>query len=463
MNSKFITSKVQMGPLLNTTGESDVHWKRRAPTCFSCQPATARRTDVCFLSLSSTDSRAVSRQNLATLAPTAPGFVVMPVNGHIRSVHKLSQRPNHKSHPLGCVAMSSSGGSSHAPASDRYGLLRRPAVAAWDQISEIGSASQADTTHDKFEFESNASNERPVLRPQTAGSRALPGLPRSAARPVVGGSAGRLRELSAQRPGSAPGGAHAESSLGLQQRLAREEAARVLADRPKSVEPDMLQHLAKSVEPDMLQHLALEESARALTDRPRSVDPDMLIGGAFVDQKSSFYGAVREYEKNLATLRKERDAMLDELTPLRRQLEDANISVRALEAERKQLLAVRERSTAAAGALHETIEKLAEMQRRTRSLEKQVQDNDADWKQERQRLTSRAEAAERRSAELASNIALHERAALSQNEAAATDAKRIQAQHSKQYEALEEQVRRAQKSLKDAQVCQCHKVGVGET
>jgi len=359
--------------------------------------------------------------------------------------------------------MSSSGGSSHAPASDRYGLLRRPAVAAWDQISEIGSASQADTTHDKFEFESNASNERPVLRPQTAGSRALPGLPRSAARPVVGGSAGRLRELSAQRPGSAPGGAHAESSLGLQQRLAREEAARVLADRPKSVEPDMLQHLAKSVEPDMLQHLALEESARALTDRPRSVDPDMLIGGAFVDQKSSFYGAVREYEKNLATLRKERDAMLDELTPLRRQLEDANISVRALEAERKQLLAVRERSTAAAGALHETIEKLAEMQRRTRSLEKQVQDNDADWKQERQRLTSRAEAAERRSAELASNIALHERAALSQNEAAATDAKRIQAQHSKQYEALEEQVRRAQKSLKDAQVCQCHKVGVGET
>jgi hypothetical protein len=350
--------------------------------------------------------------------------------------------------------MSLSGGSSHAPASDRYGLLRRPAVAAWDQISEIGSASQADNTHDKFEFESNASNERPVL----PGSRALAGLPRSAARPVVGGSAGRLRELSAQRPGSAPGGAHAESSSGLQKR--REEAARVLADRPKSVEPDMLQHLAKSVEPDMLHHLAREEAARALAEhRPSSVDPDMLIGGAFLDQKSSFYGAVREYEKNLATLRKERDAMLDELTPLRRQLEDANISLRALEAERKQLLAVRERSTAAAGALHETIEKLAETQRRTRSLEKQVQDNDADWKQERQRLTSRAEAAERRAAELASNIALHERAALSQNEAAATDAKRIQAQHSKQYEVLEEQVRQSQKSLKDAQVCQCHKVG----
>ena len=334
--------------------------------------------------------------------------------------------------------MSSSGGS-QAPASDRYGLLRRPAAAAWDQISEIGSASQADTTQDKFEFESNASNERrAVLRPHTAGSRALPGLPRSAARPVVGGSAGRLRELSAQRPGSA-GGAHAVSSSGLQQQLAREEAARALADRPKSVEPDILQHLAR------------EESARALADRPHSVDPDMLIGGAFVDHKSSFYSAVREYEKNLATLRKERDAMLDELTPLRRQLEDANISVRALEAERKQLLAVRERSTAAAGALHETIEKLAEMQRRTRSLEKQVQDSDADWKQERQRLTSRAEAAERRAAELASNIALHERAALSQNEAAATDAKRIQAQHSKQYEALEEQARQAQKSLKDAQ------------
>lgn len=359
--------------------------------------------------------------------------------------------------------MTSTGGSSHAPASDRYGLLRRPAAAAWEQISEIGSASQADTTHDKFEFDSNASNDRPVLRPHTAGSRALPGLPRSATRPVVGGSAGRLRELSAQRPGSALGGAHAESSSGLQQRLVREEAERVLADRPKSVEPDMLQHLTKSVEPDMLQHLAREEAARALADslmhlRPRSVDPEMLIGGAFVDQKSSFYGAVREYEKNLATLRKERDAMLDELTPLRRQLEDANISVRALEAERKQLLAVRERSTAAAGALHETIEKLAETQRRTRSLEKQVQDNDADWKQERQRLTSRAEAAERRAAELASNIALHERAALSQNEAAATGAKRIQAQYSKQCEALEEQVRQAEKSLKDAQVSQYHYV-----
>ena len=102
MNSKFITSKVQMGPLLNTTGESDVHWERRAPTCFSCQPATARRTDVCFLSLSSTDSRAVSRQNLATLAPTAPGFVVMPkTDTQGRSVYKLSQRPNHKSQPPG--------------------------------------------------------------------------------------------------------------------------------------------------------------------------------------------------------------------------------------------------------------------------------------------------------------------------------------------------------------------------
>jgi len=40
------------------------------PTCFSCQPATERKIDVCFLSLSSTASRAVSRQNLATLAPT---------------------------------------------------------------------------------------------------------------------------------------------------------------------------------------------------------------------------------------------------------------------------------------------------------------------------------------------------------------------------------------------------------
>jgi ribosomal protein L37E len=93
---------IHPGPLLNTTGESDVHWKRRAPTCFSCQPATEQRTDVCFLSLSSTDSRAVSRQNLVTLAPTAPGFVVMPTTDTRRSVYKLSQRPNHKSHPLSC-------------------------------------------------------------------------------------------------------------------------------------------------------------------------------------------------------------------------------------------------------------------------------------------------------------------------------------------------------------------------
>ena len=210
-----------------------------------------------------------------------------------------------------------SGGSSQAPASERYGLLRRPA--AWsDQISEI--ASHADTTHDTLE-----SYERRVPRPHSAAAgRGLPGLPRSAARPVVGGSAGRLRELSSQRPGSA-GGVRADSTSSVQQQLAREEAAQALADRPKSV------------------------------------DPDMLFGEAFVDQKSSFYSAVREYEKNLAKLRKERDQMLEALTPLRRELEDANSSVRALEAERKELLAVRERSTAASGALHETIEKLAEV------------------------------------------------------------------------------------------------------
>jgi len=177
----------------------------------------------------------------------------------------------------------------------------------------------------------------------------------------------------------------------------------------------------------------------------------MLFGGGYVEQKSSFYSAVREYEKNLAKLRKERDDLLEQMTPMRHELEDAKSSVKALEAERQELLAVRERSNASAGALHETIEKLSTAQRKIRSLEKQVQDNDGDWKQERQRMLARAEVAERRAADLAANIAQHERTLASQNEAAMTDMKRQQSTHTKRLEALEEQVRQANKNTKAAQ------------
>ena len=52
--------------------------------------------------------------------------------------------------------------------------------------------------------------------------------------------------------------------------------------------------------------------------------------------------------------------------------------VKAMEAERQELLAVRERSTSASAALHESIDKLSVANRRIRNLEKQLQDNEND-------------------------------------------------------------------------------------
>ena len=298
-----------------------------------------------------------------------------------------------------------SGSSSQADPSERYGLLRRPA--AWPlEMEEMQETATYDTVA------SDKNDKRPVvLRPQST-SISRPMLPRSATfHPVVGGSAGRLPALSAQRPGSA--GGERGGIGGLRQQQDREQ----LPDRSKSVDADMLFRVAESP----------------------------------VDQKSSFYGAVREYEKNLSSLRKERDNLLDSLGPLRRQLEDAQSTVKALEAERQQLLAVRGRSDAASGALNETIDKLSVAQRRVRSLEKQLQDNESDWAQERQRLITRAEAAERRTADLAASIAQHERAALSHSEATHTDLKRQQAAHTKKLQAMDEQNREAHKIIKQAQ------------
>lgn len=294
-----------------------------------------------------------------------------------------------------------SGSSSQADPSERYGLLRRPAAWPLEEMQETA-------TYDPVSSDKN--DKRPVvLRPQST-SISRPMLPRSSTfHPVVGGSAGRLRELSAQRPGSSG----ERSGIGGLRQQDREQ----LPDRSKSVDADMLFRVAESP----------------------------------VDQKSSFYGAVREYEKNLSSLRKERDNLLDSLGSMRRQLEDAQSTVKALEAERQQLLAVRGRSDAASGALNETIDKLSVAQRRVRSLEKQLQDSESDWAQERQRLITRAEAAERRTTDLAASIAQHERAALSHSEATHTDLKRQQAAHTKKLQAMDEQNREAHKTIKQAQ------------
>ena len=54
-------------------------------------------------------------------------------------------------------------------------------------------------------------------------------------------------------------------------------------------------------------------SGAADSERSRSIDlSDMSVGDGYSDnsQKSSFYTAVREYERNLSSLRKERDDLL---------------------------------------------------------------------------------------------------------------------------------------------------------
>lgn len=210
--------------------------------------------------------------------------------------------------------------------------------------------------------------------------------PQTAIRPVVGGSAGRLRELSIQHK------------------------------RPTSASPVMPLKFVDVWEDEYdscfvkgIRHTSDEyDTSRMLPGRAQSSELDIPFSwtNENVDQKiplskPSFHAAVREYEKNLASLRKERDAMLNTITPMRHQLEGAERKVKAMEAERQDLLAVRECSTSASAALNESIDKLSVANRRIRNLEKQLKDNENDWKQDRRRMMTQVEDAERRSAELA--------------------------------------------------------------
>jgi len=156
---------------------------------------------------------------------------------------------------------------------------------------------------------------------------------------IVGGSAGRLRELSARRPSS-----------------------------------------AEEVPSDASTCWGLSRVSWPQIDRwPQ------------IDHKPSFYIAVKEYEKNLASLRKERDALLNSVALMRQQLDAAEIATNTRDAEQQMLKAARERSTAAS-------EQLSAAQRRIKHLEKQLQDSEKCLVQERLRLTTRAESAERRGA-----------------------------------------------------------------
>jgi chromosome segregation ATPase len=117
-----------------------------------------------------------------------------------------------------------------------------------------------------------------------------------------------------------------------------------------------------------------------------------------IDHKPSFYIAVKEYERNLASLRKERGVLLNSLSLMRQQLDAAEIATNTRDEERQMLKAARERSTAASVALNQNIEQLSAAHRRIKHLEKQLQDSENCSVQERSRLTTRAESAERRGA-----------------------------------------------------------------
>lgn len=273
-----------------------------------------------------------------------------------------------------------SGGSSQASASDRYGLLRRPArLPDFEDVTPLSP--------------SLASAPRESVRPKTAGR--IPRVPigRNA---IVGGSAGRLRELSSQRPTSAGGS----------------EPAKTGSKQPSGAD----------------------------SDRSRSLDlTDVSAGEPHSDhQRSSFYAAVREYERNLSSLRKERDELLETIRPMRRELDEANNTVKALESERRELLAVRGLHTSTSSALNDTIEKLSVAQRRVRELEQQMQDGEHGWKTETQRLMARVEAAEKRATELAGSLAQQERASKSQNDAAHSELKRERAGNAKALQVLHE-------------------------
>ena len=179
--------------------------------------------------------------------------------------------------------------------------------------------------------------------------------PQTAIRPVVGGSAGRLREICIEKR------------------------------RPTSASPimplkfdDVWEDEYDSCFVKGIRHTSDEnDTSRMQPGRDQSSELDIPFSWTYenVDEKfplkPSFHAAVREYEENLASLRKERDAMLKTITL-------SQHKVKAMEAERQELLAVRERSTSASAALHESIDKLSVANRRIRNLEKQLQDNEND-------------------------------------------------------------------------------------
>ena len=146
------------------------------------------------------------------------------------------------------------------------------------------------------------------------------------------------------------------------------------------------------------------------------------------DDKSSFYSVVQEYERNLASVRKERDHLVQQVKANRRQLDDANATIRALEAERREMLVIRGRTDTSA-ALQETLEKLADAQRKIRDLEVQKYSKDSDWEHERQGFESRVQSAEHRAAELQT----------------------LMATNAKQMQSMQEQLRIAHRNLLHAQ------------
>ena len=241
------------------------------------------------------------------------------------------------------------------------------------------------------------------------------------------------------------------------------QALRELPSFPGGIKSARRPGSAGSDTPRRPKHAQVAQEKSADTE-PQLLSPSLAYSKSWldakVDQKSSFYSAVREYEKSLASLRKERDSLLKTVSSTRRQLEDANATARALEAERRELLAFRGRSeTTATTSLRETLEKLTVAQSRVSSLEAQLHSEHTEWELERQGLMMRAEAAEKRTADVATKMGQQmtqqERAALLQSEISSSNQLRsIQAAHAKQLQTMQEQLSLTEQKLHEAQDAQ---------
>ena len=126
------------------------------------------------------------------------------------------------------------------------------------------------------------------------------------------------------------------------------------AGKSQQLKTPMPQHRGSSVDTDVQRlspSLAYSTPGDVVVNQKYSSTNEY----AKFDDKSSFYSVVQEYERNLASVRKERDHFVQQVKANRRQLDDANATIRALEAERREMLAIHGR-TDTSTALQETLE-----------------------------------------------------------------------------------------------------------